>query len=183
MIPLLRSVFIALLAVSPITKSRAEEPMPTAVAAKSEEGQTKIEADKASMDFRSGIATFEGNVVVVDKDVTVRSDVLVAHVTEENKLTAMEARGNVVITQKDSDRRATGGYAHYDVDSRKVVLKENPRMEMGDNVLDNAEIITYFLDSEKIFTEGKRQGGGRTTIILPGGTGDNQIAPRNDADE
>jgi lipopolysaccharide transport protein LptA len=138
--------------------------------------ETKIEADKASMDFRAGIATFEGNVVVVDKDVTVKSDTLIAHVTPDNKLKSMEARGNVVITEEKSDRKATGGYAHYDVNTRKVVLKEKPKLIMADNILDNAKVITYFLDSERILTEGTSEGGSRTTIILPGGSGDNGIS-------
>jgi lipopolysaccharide transport protein LptA len=145
--------------------------------------ETKIEADKASMDFRAGIATFEGNVVVVDKDVTVRSDTLIAHVTADNKLKSMEARGNVVITEDKSDRKATGGYAHYDVNTRKVVLKEKPKLIMADNVLDNAKVITYFLDSERILTEGTSEGGSRTTIILPGGSGDNGISIMDNKNE
>ncbi len=135
--------------------------------AKTRKSNTKIESNTADMDLKNGVAVFKGDVVLVDQDMTVTSEQLTAFLDDNNKLKSMEARGNVVITQKGSDKKATGGYAHYDVLTRKVVLKEKPKLMMGENVLDNAAIITYYLDSERITTEGSVTPGTRTTIVMP----------------
>ncbi len=127
--------------------------------------QTEIESDRGSMNFRTGIATFEGNVLVTDKDVRMSSDRLIAQLDAENQIKSLEARGNVVITQAAQDRVARSGYALYTVETRTVILKENPRLEIGDSILDNAYQITYDMDGEQITTQAAP--GQRTRVFIP----------------
>ena len=131
------------------------------------EGQTEIEADEGSMDFRTNTATFKGNVIVKDDDVSITSDTLVAELDSENQIETLEARDNVVITHKGQDRVARGDYALYTVETRTVVLMENPRLEVGDSVLRNAYKIIYDMDSDRITTEARE--GERTTVTIPSG--------------
>jgi len=130
-------------------------------------GQTEIEADKGSMDFNTNTATFEGNVIVKDEDVSMTSDMLVAKLDSDNQIKTLEATDNVVITQKGENRVARSNYALYTVENRTVVLMDNPRLEIGDSVLSNAYKIIYDMDSDLITTEGRE--GARTKITIPSG--------------
>ncbi len=124
--------------------------------------QTEITADKGSIDFRSGVTVFEGNVRVIDRDVSITSDQLQVQLDQENQITTLTAIGNVVIRQPAQNRVAYCEHALYTVATRTMVLTENPRLQVGSSILEDADKIIYNMDSETIATEGSR-----TRITIP----------------
>ncbi len=127
--------------------------------------ETEITSDQGSMDFGAGLATFKGNVKVVDQDAVLTSDELIVHFNNENQVETMEAHGNVIIRQPRHDRVARAGYVHYTAENRVVILQENPSLQAGRNVLRDAAKIIYYMDSERITTEPGE--GERTTVVIP----------------
>lgn len=128
-----------------------EAPITDAVA----EQKTEVRADQVDMDLKAGTAVFEGNVLVSDGRMILEAARMTVHFTESNRLTRIEATGNVVITQPDGDRRATAGRAFYDMESGEVVLTENPTLRMGEHSLQNAEQIIYHRDNQRFSTKAK----------------------------
>ena len=78
--------------------------------------QTDIEADTVDMNFAERTATFEGNVVVTDGNMTLKADRMTVHFSKEKELSTIKARGSVVILQPRENRRAEAGALLYDVE-------------------------------------------------------------------
>lgn len=116
----------------------------------------EITADTMEVDFAARVAKFEGDVLVTDSRMSLRTDRLMAYFTEDHKLLKVEAMGNVVIFQPDADRSATAGYAEYDVKTSAVSLTETPELRTGQNSLTGADKIIYFRDSQTSRTVGGR---------------------------
>ena len=120
---------------------------------KVEPRQTDIEADSVDMDFGARKAVFEGHVVVTDGHMTLKADKMTVHFSPAKELETIEARGNVVIRQPGDNRHAQAGSVFYDVTKGTFTLTDDPMLE---NTLRNAEEITYFRDSDRVITKGKR---------------------------
>jgi len=141
--------------------------------------ETDIRADKVDVDFQTGVANFAGNVIVSDGQMTVKADTMIVHFSQEHELTKIEARGNVVILQPEADRRATAGYAVYDIETGSISLTESPALRMSGNHWEDATKITYFRDSARVMSEGRsrirfKPGGnaGGLEIFREGGSDD-----------
>lgn len=116
--------------------------------------ETTVEADETEIDFRAGTAILTGNVKVRGPQMTVTADKMTVYFDENRNLTKMEAQKNVVILQPDAQRKATAGKAVYEVVGGVITLSEKPRLEMEEGVLENAEKIIYYRDSERVKSEG-----------------------------
>jgi len=125
--------------------------------------ESQITSDRMEMDFTGHVAKFDGNVVVKDHRMTLKTARLIAFFTADNELTKVEALGNVEILQPRVDRRAEAGHATYDVVKGTIVLTESPKLTTGDNVLSGASQITYYRNSERVVCEG----GHPTIRIVP----------------
>ena len=95
-------------------------------------------------------AIFEGNVVVVDPEVTISSDTLRVRFSEDSKIQTVTAQGSVTITQ--GERVGTGAEAVYSVADGQVVLTGSPRIQDGKNIL-KADIIKFSPNTSRIVCE------------------------------
>lgn len=107
--------------------------------------QVEITADKsAEFDAQGRIATFEGNIKLVDPQFTLTSDTLKVEMLKEGGIKRAEAIGNVVIiTQQASKRtedepptksRAKSKRAIYEPTSGDVTLIGLPQIQQGINL-------------------------------------------------
>jgi lipopolysaccharide export system protein LptA len=118
-------------------------------------GPIKIEAASLEVRDKQKKATFKGNVHVVQGDTDVRCNSLVVSYDSEIRKTKggpaeegkrggeqiryMEARGNVVITQKD--QTATGDRADFDMRANTVTLIGNVVVTRGEDVLRGQRLV------------------------------------------
>lgn len=120
--------------------------------------QTSIQSRTTDLDFNQGKAIFEGNVILMDPQMTLECDQLTAWFTsaeEKNvarELRVLEAKGNVKIIQKDADKRAESGFAKYEAETGKITLEINPKLIAQDLVVDNAKKIIYYVQDNRIKT-------------------------------
>lgn len=131
--------------------SAAEKASTTETAA---DRKTTVEADETEIDFRAGKAMLTGNVKVRGPQMTVTADKMTVYFDENRNLTKVEAEKNVVIVQPDAQRKAMAGKAVYEVVGGVITLSDKPRLEMEEGVLENAEKIIYYRDSERVKSEG-----------------------------
>lgn len=139
----------------------AAEGVPAADKAEARAGEkaaenAEITADSMEADFAARVAKFEGDVLVTDSRMSLRTDRLMAYFAEDNKLLKLEAMGDVVISQPDADRTATAGYAEYDVKAGTISLMEKPELRTGENTVTGADKIIYYRDTETVKTVGGR---------------------------
>jgi lipopolysaccharide export system protein LptA len=116
------------------------------------EGPVRITSATLEVRDKSKMATFKGDVHVVHGDTEVRCDELVVFYDDEKdksgakkapappdgnvgqqQIRRMEARGNVVVTQKD--QRAVGDRAEFDMRTNTVTLIGNVIITTADNVV------------------------------------------------
>ena len=93
-----------------------------------------VDADKLSVDDAAGTALFEGNVVVVQGDMTLKAPVVdVSYDQESNVITLVHATGGVTITSIGD--AAQSAEAVYTIDSGLVVMTGDVLLTQGPNVL------------------------------------------------
>lgn len=130
-------------------KSRADEPI-------------RIKSDELFTDNNRKMATFSGNVVARQGDVTIYADKLVVSYSQESgDVSTAEVFGNVRIIQ--GNRRAQADHGIYDAKQAKITLDGNPRVTQESNVV-SGTTITYFLDENR--SEVSSGGGGRVEAVI-----------------
>lgn len=160
-IELLALITLAIfLAASP---ARSETP---AAPEKAAQRSLKITADSVDMAMANGNAVFEGNVVLVDRNLRITADKLQLKTTQAGDLQAATFTGNVRITQDEDNREATAERAEYQLAEGELVLSGNPVLRDGKSVLRNAKRIVYNRDNDRFRTEGSADGE-RPTINIP----------------
>jgi lipopolysaccharide transport protein LptA len=111
---------------------------------------TVITSTRLNFDQQKRMAIFEEHVVVTDPRVKITADKLTVLFSEDNKVTAIEAEGNVVI--REEEKKATGARARYEVAEGKFVLTGHPMVQSGRDVL-SADIITFWRNTNRIQCE------------------------------
>lgn len=107
----------------------------------------KIKSDTLTADNNKKSATFTGNVIARQGDLTIFSDKLVVTYSEESsEMGSAEATGNVRLTQ--GERRAEADHAVYDAQKGVILLDGNPKVFQGNDRI-SGKTITYYLDQEK----------------------------------
>jgi lipopolysaccharide export system protein LptA len=105
---------------------------------------------------------FRGDVIVVQGDITLKSDVLTVYLHEQqNQIDRMVATGSVRVEQLD--RIATAAEAVYLRSDETLTLKGAARVEQGSNSVFGDEII-IFLQEERTLVKGS--GEGRVKAVL-----------------
>jgi len=118
----------------------------------SEEIKIFITADQVEFDPQKGIATYTGNVKVVQNDATLYADFIEVHLLEGGKdIDSIKAHGNIKVVQEDKIITAEEGI--YNHRERTVVLTGNPVTRQGGNWI-TGDKITYFWDEGKALIEG-----------------------------
>jgi lipopolysaccharide export system protein LptA len=122
------------------------------------EGPVKITSATLEVRDKSKMAIFKGDVQVVNGDTDVRCNELVVFYDDEKdksgakkapapadgsigqqQIRRMEARGNVVVTQKD--QRAVGDRAEFDMRTNTVTLIGNVIITTADNVVRGNQMV------------------------------------------
>jgi lipopolysaccharide export system protein LptA len=129
---------------------------------------TVVTSQRLHVDYANNIGTFEGDVLAIDPQITVRADKMVVHFGGEPDLTGERrgggikkiiADGAVVITQ--GERKATCEHAEYTAEDGKVVLTGNPVVEGPDGTVSGAR-ITFWRGQDKMDVEA-----GSRLVIYP----------------
>ena len=110
----------------------------------------EIIADKLVVQQETQIATFTGNVVAVQGDMTLKSDLLRVFYAQEQaaegaatpadstSIRRIEAEGNVSLSNPSDT--ATGDRGVYDVPAQKMTLTGNVVLTSGDNVVKGSSL-------------------------------------------
>lgn len=117
----------------------------------------QIEAATLEVRDKDKVATFSGNVHVIQGDTDLRSRTLVVFYEEDNprakgairaaqpgpggssQIKRLEARGNVLVTQKD--QTATGDNGVFDMKTNTITLMGNVVVSQGQNVLRGERLV------------------------------------------
>lgn len=152
-----------------------------------------IEAVTLEVRDKDKVATFFGNVHVIQGDTDMRCKSLVVYYDEDNssggmqsatpgpsgqqQIKRLEARGNVVVTQKD--QTATGDAGNFDMKTNTVTLTGNVVMTQGQNVV-RGERLVVDLTTGLSRVESGKSGQGRVQGLFyssGGGRPDIKTAP------
>jgi len=148
----------------------------------------KITSATLEVRDKSKMATFKGDVHVVQGETEVRCNELVVFYDDEKdkagskkgqpdgamgqqQLRRMEARGSVVVTQKD--QRAVGDRAEFDMRTNTVTLIGNVVITNADNVVRGSRMVVDL--NTGIARMGETGGGGRVEGIF-----NSKSAPKRD---
>jgi len=111
-----------------------------------------ITSDWMEVDQKKNTITYKGRVVMVQADMTMRSEALTAHYDPEMKrMGRIIAEGKVNATQ--GDRVAIGEKAVFDDKAKTVTLTGNPIMRQGNNQVSGTRVI-YFMEQDRAVAEG-----------------------------
>jgi lipopolysaccharide export system protein LptA len=143
----------------------------------------KIQAASLEVRDKDKRATFTGNVVVIQGETEVRCNTLIVYYEGElakgksgaapaatgkgkgkdsnQQIRRMEARGNVIMIQKD--QRATGEQADFDVRANTVTVIGNVVVTSGESVLRGQQL---FVDLTSGVSR-MESGGGRVEALIP----------------
>ena len=124
-----------------------------------------ITSDTVEADQKQNTATFKGNVVAKQEDVTLYANtLLIIYDPDTKKLKEIIATGNVKVVQME--RRATGQKVTFDQDKNKVVLDGDAVVREGTNVI-RGERITFYVEEERSVVEPAKGGRVSTSITPP----------------
>lgn len=114
-----------------------------------------ITSDRMEMDRKKNTITYNGRVVAVQADMTMRSEVLTAHYNPDMKqLREVIAEGKVHVTQ--GERVATGSKAVFNGKDQTITLTGDPVVREGNNQVSGSRII-FFIEQDRAIVEGGNQ--------------------------
>jgi lipopolysaccharide export system protein LptA len=125
-------------------------------------GKVSITGDHFAVDDSRHEAVFSGKVVVVQKDVTVHADKVIAHYGAggATHISTFEASGNVVLITKD--QTATGNLATLDPKTHKLVLTGNVVVTNKTGRVQSQRLVVDLSTKRSVFTSK----GGRVTGVF-----------------
>ncbi|MDY7025859.1 MAG: lipopolysaccharide transport periplasmic protein LptA [Pseudomonadota bacterium] len=131
-------------------------------------GEITIEADTAEFSQQTGVASYSGNVVIQQDDLTLYAEKVDIY-QEDGKLVKAIASGSpakaVRKAQADTPiTTASASIVHYLVRDQKIALQGNAKLVQGDNKLESG-FIDYYLNQKRIFA--KKDQNKRVKITLP----------------
>jgi lipopolysaccharide export system protein LptA len=149
-----------------------------------------IEAATLEVRDKDKVATFSGNVKVTQGDTGLRSKSLMVFYEQEGdnaggaeaaktmqaatpgpggqqKIKRLEARGAVVVTQKE--QTATGDLGIFDMKTNTVTLSGNVMMTQGKNVLRGDRLVVDLTSGVSRVESGKNGQGRVQGLFVPGG--------------
>lgn len=107
----------------------------------------KIKSDQLLTDNNLKVATFTGNVVARQGDLTIYSDKMVINYSDdEGGISSSEVFGNVRIIQ--GERRGQADHGIYDAKLATITLDGSPKVFQNSDTI-TGKIITYYLDQDK----------------------------------
>jgi lipopolysaccharide export system protein LptA len=195
---LIAAAMLALPATSLHAQQPASKGPPNALQGFSQNQDKPVHIEAATLEVRDKdkVATFSGDVKVVQGDTTMKSKTLVVFYEQdseaekasaaakpasktmqaaqpgpggEQKIKRLEARGNVVVIQKD--QTATGELGIFDMKTNTVTMTNNVVMTQGQNVLRGDKLIVDLTSGVSRVESGKNGQGRVQGLFLPGSGG------------
>jgi len=124
----------------------------------------QVKSDELTADNNKRSATFIGNVVATQGDLTLFADKLVITYGEQGKeLVRAEAFNNVRFVH--GARKGEAAHGVYDLAKGTIVLDGRPKIIQGENLI-SGEVITYYPNEERSTVSGG-QGGRVEAVIQP----------------
>lgn len=120
---------------------------------KTTDQQLVIDADKLVLDADRRVATWEGHVKAKKATTTLLAPTLVARYDDKGTITKVEAKGGVVVT--DKDRWARGARANYDAVAGRLVVTGKPEAKQGNNHI-TGRTVTFVSGSDVLEVEDAR---------------------------
>jgi lipopolysaccharide export system protein LptA len=143
----------------------------------------EIISDRMEAFHEKRMIIFSGNAVATKGDIKIKTDHLYIYYKKSpdqkgkaakqdiegaGNLEKIEAKGNVVITQKQIS--AAGGEAVYYEEGARIVLSGNPVLREGKNVIKGCRVVFYINENRgKVETCASENSGRVTAIITPRG--------------
>ncbi len=119
---------------------------------------TNITSDTLTLNAKTRIFTYKGNVTVTQGDMTLLSKVVEGSYSEKNEIQKIVARGDVIITK--AEIKATSQLATYDAIAGIITLTENPQLQQGESVLIADRIKVYVKENRS-----QAEGNVRVTFV------------------
>ena len=111
-----------------------------------------ISSDRMEGDLKKSTVTYQGRVVVIQGEMTMKSRVLTGYYDSElNEIKKVVANGKVHVTQEG--RVATGAKAVFDVKAQTITLTGNPVLREGRSQISGSRFI-FFVDQNRFKVEG-----------------------------
>ncbi len=155
----------------------------------------RIEAATLEVRNKDQVATFSGNVKVTQGDTVMRCKSLLVFYDQDGegkamqaatpgpggqqKIKRLEARGSVVVTQKD--QTATGNLGIFDMRTNTVDLTGDVVMTQGQNMLRGDRLVVDLTSGVSRVESGKNGQGRVQGLFQPGGSGPELKALGNSA--
>jgi lipopolysaccharide export system protein LptA len=165
----------------PATAQTAAGGVPNALQGFSQNRNQPVQIEAMSLEVRDKdkVATFSGNVKVVQGDTTMRCKSLVVYYDGQQKaattmrsstpgpggnqqISRLEARGGVTVTQKD--QTATGDIGLFDMRANTVTLQGNVVVSQGPNVMRGDRLVVDLTSGVSRVDASKSQGPVRMLI-------------------
>jgi lipopolysaccharide export system protein LptA len=169
----------AALADAAFAQSSANKGPPNAVQGFSANRDKPVHIEAATLEVRDKqrMATFSGNVHVVQGDTTMRCKVLVVHYDSnqspggmksatpgpsgQQQISRLEAKGGVIVTQQE--QTATGDTGLFDVKSNTITLLGNVVVSQGGNVVRGERLVVDMTTGVSRVDGGSK---GRTQMLI-----------------
>ncbi|WP_245416743.1 LptA/OstA family protein [Undibacter mobilis] len=171
------------------TQAQQNKGPPNALQGFSQNRDEPVHIESATLEVRDKdkVATFSGDVRVKQGDTAMRSQSLVVFYDQEGgaqsggkpmqaatagpggnqKIKRLEARGDVVVTQKE--QTATGETGIFDMKTNTVTLTGNVIMTQGKNVLRGDRLVVDLTSGVSRVESGKNSRGRVQGLFLPSG--------------
>lgn len=118
---------------------------------------TVVTSQRLQVDYAQNMGTFEGNVLAVDPQISVRADRMVVTFITTNstrRLKQIVASGAVMINQ--GDKKSTSDEAVYTTEDGKVILTGAPKVITPGGTVSGKK-ITFWRDLQKMDVESDTQ--------------------------
>lgn len=135
------------------TKTETKKKPQTGGFGSSKQNPILITSDRMEVDRQKNILIYQGQVVAIQGDMTMRSDKLTTYFDPDlQQIKEAIAEGKLVqVTQ--GDRVATGTKAVFDGVTQTMTMTGNPMMRQGNSQVSGEKII-YFMTEDRMIVEG-----------------------------
>jgi len=128
----------------------------------------KVQADRASLQKKSGVSTYSGHVIVQQGSLVITADQLKVY-TRNGKLLKMVAQGSPARFQqrpdnKKKDINAKALKMTFNARKNTTIFEQQAELRQGKNAFKSNRIV-YNLGKDTVVA-GKQDGGGRVTITI-----------------
>jgi lipopolysaccharide export system protein LptA len=140
---------------APTTKAGAKKKSPSGGDTAAKQKPIFVSSDRMEMDRQKNILIYLGQVVVIQADMTMRSDKLTTYFDPDlQQMKEAIAEGKrVQVTQ--GDRVATGTKAVFDGVAQTITMTGNPVMRQGNSEVSGERIIYFMTEDRAIVESGK----------------------------